>query len=174
MIAMRTEQIKLSDDKTITVREITRGHWKTTRNESTEFDNEVALIRACTGLEVEAIDELNVPDYNDLKRCAFRLNNPTYEPKAGTAEITVKHAVINMMGERVTLVKINMPKVRAARELSLLTGSDIRVEYMIKATTGLADLDSMPMSDYSLFVLSVPDFFAQGAVYFQQAKLPTS
>lgn len=167
---MKIEQVKMLDGSTVEVKEITYGEWKTTRKESDEFDNKVALIRACTGLTVAQMEDLDVPEFNDLYRAANKVNSPEVEPKTGTSIIETRYPVINVMGESVTTVTISMPKLTAARDLSKLTDPDKRVEFMVKATTDLADLDGMMMCDYSLFVMAVPDFFALGVGYFQRNK----
>ena len=167
---MKTETVTLLDDTKQVVNEITYGDWLTTRNEGNDFDNDVALIRACTGLAVDAIDSLKVPDYNELRRSAIKLNNPSQELKAGASVITLSKPVFTIMGDTTALINITMPLVKVSRELSRITDHTARMSYMIKSTTGIADLNSLPMSDYSLLADCVPDFFAQGAAFFRASK----
>lgn len=163
-------QALLMSGDVVTVNEITYGTWATTRNEADDFSNDVALIRACTGLAVDHINEMDAPDYNELRRLAVRLNNPQREIKAGETTIKLKSPVTTIMGIKSDTVLITMPKVKVSRELAKLVEHGERMNYMIKAVTGIADLDALHMSDYSLLVLHVPDFFTQGAAYFLAVK----
>lgn len=161
----------LLDGSTITVHEITYGQWlESLVAGGTDFDNEVTLVAACTNIPHEMIDEYLAPDFKTLKTLAIKLNNPQKSLPKGATQVTLSKPVITIMGDHQDTITITMPKVKASRELSLITDSTKRFEYMIKAATGIADLHSMPMSDYSLLVEHIPDFFEQGADYFTPDK----
>ena len=169
---LRTETVKLMDGSEIVVKEITYCQWDETRNESTDFDNDVALIRACTGLSVDILNDYLMPDFKDLLRKAMDLNDPdpSTTVKYGQTEIPLMSPATTVMGETITTATITMPKVKAGRELDKIKEPSARVNYMITATTGITNLSNMRMSDYSLLTIAVPDFFTQGAAFFRAVK----
>lgn len=169
---LKTTAVKLMDGGEITVKEITYGEWSKTRNESTDFDNDVALIRACTGLSVDIIDNYLMPDFKDLLRAAMDLNDPdpAVTIKYGQTDIPLTSPIMTIMGDTITTAIITMPKVKAGRELDKIKDPAARINYMITATTGITNLNSMRMSDYSLLTIAVPDFFTQGAAFFRAVK----
>ena len=167
---MREQVVILLDDSEQVVKEITYGQWVATREAVGDFDNDVALVVACTGLPAVDVDQMNTPDFNELLNVAESLNNATTTNKAGASQVPLSYAALTVMGDTVTTAVITMPKVIHSRELAKLTDPYHRMEYMIKTTTGFIDLISMPMSDYSLLVDAVPDFFGQGVGFFRKAK----
>ncbi|EGR0199580.1 hypothetical protein ACXIVC_21885 [Vibrio parahaemolyticus] len=171
---MKTKEVPLLDGRKVVVSEITYGVYKETRESSDEFDNDFALVLACSSLTLEELEELDTPDFNELLIAATSLNDPETIPTVGQDTVPLSQPALTLMGEKVETVNISMPKVKHSRELSKLKQGFSRIEYMIKSTTGLADLDSMPMSDYSVLVIAVPDFFVKGAAFFQKHKLNKS
>lgn len=167
---MNSINIKLMNGTDLQVNEITYGQWKETRANLDEFDNEIALAVACTGLKPDYIEDMSTPDYNEIKKACIKINNPTQDLKVGADTVTLSREVITIMGESTSTIKINMPKVRTSRELAKLEDPVLRMEFMIKSITSIADVLSMPMSDYALLASHVPNFFAQGAAFFQRNK----
>lgn len=167
---MKTKEVTLLNGDKVTVSEITYAQYKKTRESDDSFDNEFAFVLACSGLTCEQLESLDTPDFNELLIAATTLNDPEKIPPIGATSIPLSSPVMSVMGELVDVANISMPKVKHSRELSKLKDNFRRMEYMIQATTGIADLDSMAMSDYSALVLAVPDFFVKGAAFFQRHK----
>lgn len=167
---MKTENLTLLSGESVLVSEITYGEYKATRESSDDFDNDVALVSACTGLSAEALDDVDAPDFNELLDACVRLNDPEAPPAIGTDSVELSKPVMLITGEESDVVSISMPKVKHSRELAKLKDGFKRVEYMIQATTGIQDLEGMPMGDYAVLVVAVPDFFVKGAGYFQKFK----
>lgn len=159
--------VPLLDDKNVEVKEITYGEWETTRNEGNHFDNDVALVRACTGISVDDLEEMDAPDFNELKRACIKINNPVIELEAGETIIPLSEPIILLTGTKSKDIVISMPKVKHCRQLDKISEASERINYMIKAATGIIDLRTMRMSDYSLLVTAVPSFFIQGAAFFR-------
>lgn len=174
MSELKSQTVILLNGSTQKVNEITYGEYIDTRNKDGEFDNKIALIMACTGLTHEQINTLDMPEINDLYSASVTLNDPTNDEAAqltaGQTVITLKSPVSTILGDKSNTVKIAMPSVSMGRELDKIKNHSLRVEYMIKATTKITDLYSMRMSDYTLLVLAVPDFFAQGVAFFRANK----
>ena len=170
---MKTKEATLLNGRKILVSEITYGKYKETRESSDDFDNDFALALACSGLSVEELEDLDTPDFNEILISATSVNDPDTIPKIGETSIPLSKPVVTIMGEEVDTAEISMPKVKHSRELAKLKGGFKRTEYMIQSATGITDLDSMPMSDYSVLVIAVPDFFVKGAAFFQKHKSPS-
>lgn len=166
---MKYELVKLIDGSEIKVNEITYGEYLDVRSKDNDYDNNVALVIACTGLSVERIESMFKPDFNSLLDAVEYINASNDSFDILTLSLTLTKPVFNYMGESLSVVTLKYPSVTTGRELSKIPVNQPvdRVNYIIKSITGITDLRSLSMSDFSLLAFVCPDFFVFGVNYFR-------
>lgn len=134
-----------------------------------ESPDEFEKIALMTGVDVDIIERLSTPDWNDAVNAANKFSTSTSYELAGRRYDPSEKKVDILFANKPYSVEFTLPTVGMTRKAKRMENPQQRLRFYLLQLTELSkqQLDDMYLPDYRMIDDVVADFLSQSGDYFQ-------